>query len=227
MTPLIDLAGIVRTYAGAEPVPVLRDIHLHIARGDSLALLGPSGSGKTTLLHIIGCLDRPDAGTYRLDGEDVGGLDDEALSTLRGARIGVVFQAFHLVPQMDLIDNVGLPLHYAGIAGPERRNRAREALARVGLGHRLHHRPSQLSGGEQQRCAIARAVVTRPSLLIGDEPTGNLDSRTGAAVMELFHALHRDDGITLVLVTHDAGVGAQMHRRVRMSDGRITAVEEG
>ena len=225
--PLLALRSITRTYRlpGSEPVPVLRGVDLHVGAGEFLALMGPSGSGKTTLLQIIGCLDRPDSGSYHFSGDEVSALSDDALSRIRGARIGFVFQFFNLIPQMGLIDNVALPLLYLGVGSSERRRRAKHALERVGLGHRLSHRPTQLSGGEQQRCAIARALVAEPPLLVGDEPTGNLDSKTGAQIMELLHDRHRG-GLTIVLVTHDAEVGAQAQRLVRMRDGRIDGTAE-
>lgn len=222
MSGLVELAGIRRTYRleGGRGVEVLKGIDLTIATGDYLALMGPSGSGKSTLMHIIGCLDRPDGGSYRLDGQDVLALDDDAVSRLRGGRIGFVFQAFNLVPQMDLIENVALPLLYTGHGLAEQRSRAVAALERVGLGHRLDHKPTQLSGGEQQRAAIARSLVADPLLLLGDEPTGNLDSRTGAEIMGLFAELNAK-GLSILLVTHDAGVAAATRRIVRMRDGML------
>lgn len=222
MSGLVELGGIRRTYRleGGRGVEVLKGIDLAIAPGDYLALMGPSGSGKSTLMHVIGCLDRPDGGSYRLDGQDVLALDDDAVSRLRGGRIGFVFQAFNLVPQMDLIENVALPLLYTGHGLAEQRSRAVAALERVGLGHRLDHKPTQLSGGEQQRAAIARSLVADPLLLLGDEPTGNLDSRTGAEIMALFAELNAK-GLTILLVTHDAGVAAATRRVVRMRDGLL------
>ncbi len=204
---LVELSGIRRTYrigggtggaasAPGRDVPVLKGVDLSIRRGDFVALMGPSGSGKTTLMHIIGCLDRPDAGTYRLDGEDVATLDDDRLSRLRGRQVGFVFQSFNLIPQMSVRENVELPLFYLGVPAQERRERADAALTRVGLGHCLDHRPTQMSGGENQRGAIARALVSGPSLLVADEPTGNLDSRTGSEIMTLFKELH-ERGLTL------------------------------
>jgi putative ABC transport system ATP-binding protein len=224
MTALIRLSGITRTYRlpGGLGVPVLHGIDLDVGEGEFVALMGPSGSGKTTLLHIIGCLDRPDGGSYLLGGDEVGSLSDHRLAQVRGVTIGFVFQAFHLIPQLHIVDNVALPLLYHGVGRRERHRRAAVALERVGLGHRLHHRPTQLSGGEQQRCAIARALVNQPRLLVADEPTGNLDSKIGAEVLALFDALHAE-GLTIVLVTHDAGVGARAQRVVRMRDGRLEA----
>ena len=217
---LVQLRGIHRTYQveGGKPVTVLKGVDLDIARGEFVALMGPSGSGKTTLLHVIGGLDRPNAGSYHLDGLEVAGLTDNALSRLRGGKIGFVFQFFNLIPQLDVVDNVALPLLYLGVGGRERRRRASTALTRVGLGHRLDHRPNQLSGGEMQRAAIARALVAEPVLLVGDEPTGNLDSRTGTEILALFAELHAQ-GLTIILVTHDANVGAKAQRLVRMQDG--------
>lgn len=222
MNPLVRLAGIRRTYRleGGRGVDVLKGIDLLIHPGDYLALMGPSGSGKSTLMHVIGCLDRPDGGDYHLDGQDILALDDDRLSRLRGGRLGFVFQSFNLIPQMDLIENVALPLLYSGGNLNDQRARAVAALERVGLGHRLDHRPTQLSGGEQQRAAIARALVTDPLMLLGDEPTGNLDTRTGGEIMGLFADLNAK-GLTILLVTHDPEVAAATRRTIRMRDGLL------
>jgi len=219
---LLQLNAIERTYRlpGAPPVPVLRGVDLVVEAGAYVALMGPSGSGKTTLLQIIGLLDRPDGGSYRLVGEEIAHLDDDRLAQLRGRTIGFVFQAFQLIANLDVVDNAALPLLYQDVPRRERRRRAAAALEQVGLGHRLGHRPGQLSGGEQQRCAIARALVTQPRLLVADEPTGNLDSATGTSILELFAELHRS-GLTIVMVTHDPEVGARAGQIVHMRDGRI------
>lgn len=221
-TPIVDLAGITKAYPiGRErSVPVLKGIDLQIQPGEFVSLMGPSGSGKSTLMNIIGCLDRHDAGCYRLDGQDVSVLDDNGLSQVRGYKIGFVFQFFNLIPQVSVEHNVELPLFYAGVSRAERRERAVAALERVGLGHRLGHRPNQISGGEMQRVAIARSLITDPVLLIGDEPTGNLDTHTGSSIMELFGELHAS-GMTLLLVTHDVDVASQAQRSLRMRDGEL------
>jgi putative ABC transport system ATP-binding protein len=222
---MIELQDIGRTYRrpGGEPIAALRDVCLKIERGDFVAIVGSSGSGKSTLLNVVGLLDRPDTGRYLLNGEDVAGLDVDRQARLRNQRIGFVFQAFHLLPRTSALENVELPLLYsdrAEIAGLGRR-----ALEQVGLGDRIDHRPSELSGGQQQRVAIARALVNEPDLLLADEPTGNLDTRSAAEVMSVFESLNRA-GRTIVLVTHDAGVAAYCTRVARIEDGRIVAVEE-
>jgi len=222
---MIELQGVGRTYRrpGGEPVEALRDVSLRIERGDLLAIAGSSGSGKSTLLNVLGLLDRPDAGRYLLDGEDVSGLDADRQAGTRNRRIGFVFQAFHLLPRTSALDNVELPLLYsdrAEIAGLGRR-----ALESVGLGDRMDHRPSELSGGQQQRVAIARALVNEPDLLLADEPTGNLDRRSAAEVLSVFEGLNRG-GRTIVLVTHDPAVAARCARVARIEGGRIVAVEE-
>ena len=213
---------VTRTYQldGVE-VPALRGVSLTIPAGDYVAILGPSGSGKSTLMHLLGGLDRPSSGTLLLDGRDVARLSAAELAALRNQTIGFVFQAFHLLPRTSAVDNVALPLVYAGVRAGERRRQAQRMLARVGLDHRRKHRPNQLSGGEQQRVAIARALVTSPSLLLADEPTGNLDSATGAEVLALLETLNRESGVAVVLVTHDHEVAARAHRQIRMRDGLI------
>jgi len=224
-SPLVSLAGIERRYPRAErEVRALAGVDLEIARGELIALTGPSGSGKSTLLHVIGLLETPNAGTYRFDGEDVSHLDDDARSLRRGRDIGFVFQAFHLISHRTIRENVELPLAYGGIDEPARRTRALRALATVGLESRTDHRPGELSGGEQQRAAIARALVGEPRLLLADEPTGNLDERTADGILELFRAVHAD-GTTVVLVTHDERVAAIAGRRLALAEGRF--VESG
>jgi putative ABC transport system ATP-binding protein len=218
---VIELQQVWRTYTmGGRPLHALRDVSLRIERGEHVALVGPSGSGKSTLLHILGCLDRPTSGRYLFEGREVGALSEEERSDLRRHRIGFVFQFFHLLPRLSALGNVELPMLFAGVAGTERRERAARALAAVGLAPRADHRPDQLSGGERQRVAIARAVVMGPSLLLADEPTGNLDRASSAEVMELLEAMNRD-GLTLVVVTHDAEIAARARRVVRLDDGAM------
>jgi ABC-type lipoprotein export system ATPase subunit len=222
---MIELQDIGRTYRrpGGEPVEALADVSLRIGRGDFVAIVGTSGSGKSTLMNVLGLLDRPDRGRYLLDGEDVSGIDPDRQAQTRNRRIGFVFQAFHLLPRTSALENVELPLLYsdrADIAGLGRR-----ALERVGLGDRTSHRPSELSGGQQQRVAIARALVNEPDLLLADEPTGNLDTKSAAEVLEVFETLNRA-GRTIVLVTHDPAVAAHCGRVARIEEGRIVAFEE-
>jgi putative ABC transport system ATP-binding protein len=197
-------------------------VDLDVVPGDFLAIVGPSGSGKSTLMHLLGCLDRPTSGTYRLAGTDVAGLSDDELARVRNRTIGFVFQSFNLLPRTTALENVAMPLLYAGIGRSERLERARDALARLGLEDRLSHEPSELSGGQQQRVAIARALVTRPAIILADEPTGNLDSASGADVLELLHELN-DTGTTIVLITHDSDVAVAAKRSVRVRDGRLAA----
>jgi putative ABC transport system ATP-binding protein len=218
---VIELSGVSRTWdVGGRPVHALRDVTLSIAAGEYLAVMGPSGSGKSTLLSLLGGLDRPTAGSYRFEGREVAALSDDELSRLRRERIGFVFQSFHLVPRMTALENVGLPLVLGGVPPAERLARAAEALASVGLTERSSHRPDQLSGGEKQRVCLARAVVTGPGLILADEPTGNLDSRSGAEIVGLLERLHAG-GRTLLVVTHDPGIGARAPRKVRLADGRV------
>jgi putative ABC transport system ATP-binding protein len=217
--PIVHLAGVSKRYG---TVPALRSANLRIERGELLAIVGPSGSGKSTMLNIMGTLDRPTSGTIRIDGYDVGELSDRELSALRATTIGFVFQQFHLAPGVPAIDTVADGLLYSGEPRGCRRAAAERALRRVGLGHRMLHRPHQLSGGEQQRVAIARAVLGDPPLLMADEPTGALDSRSGAVVMELLRELH-DGGTTVVVITHDRDIAALLPREVRLKDGRIEA----
>jgi putative ABC transport system ATP-binding protein len=218
---LIELVGISKRYMlGGVEYPALDDVSLSIKRNDFLALTGASGSGKSTMMNIIGCLDSPTSGRYTLDGEEVAGLDEEQLASVRNRKIGFVFQNFYLMPRMTALDNVAQPLIYRGIAPAQRRAHAQVALERVGLGDRMLHRPNEMSGGQRQRVAVARALVGHPELLLADEPTGNLDSRTAREIMDLFTQLH-SEGQTVVIVTHDPGIAACCRRLVRLHDGRI------
>jgi len=218
--PLVKLFGIWKIYNGGVEVQALRGVDLRIFPGEYVAIMGPSGSGKSTLMHILGLLDSPTQGSYLLAGEEVSKLPPSRLAVLRNRFIGFVFQAFNLLPRASLLRNVELPLLYAGVPARERRERAMAILARVGLADRARHLPSQLSGGQRQRAAIARALVTEPSMLLADEPTGNLDQTTGAEIMALFDELS-SQGQTVVLVTHDPQVAAHARRLVRLVDGRI------
>ncbi len=220
--PVIETRGLRKVYAeGSEAeVVALKGVDLLIHRGDFVAIMGPSGSGKSTLMNLIGCLDTPSDGLYACDGIDVATLDAEELATLRREKIGFVFQGFHLLPRMSALDNVAMPLGYARVPPHERRERAQAALAAVGLGDRSHHRPSELSGGQQQRVAIARALINHPPILLADEPTGALDSKTGEEILSLFKQL-RDDGHTVVLITHDAEVAEHADRIFVMRDGEL------
>ena len=218
---MIELLRVDRVFrVGGQEVHALRAVDLQVGRAEYLSLMGPSGSGKSTLLHVLGLLDRPSTGQYLFDGQDVTGLDDEAQARMRRLRIGFVFQSFHLVPRLTTAQNIALPLVLAEVPAAERRERVEERLRAFGLLDRGHHLPDQLSGGQRQRAAIARATVTRPDLLLADEPTGNLDRATGLDVLRVLEQLH-DDGITLVIVTHDHDLGARAHRRLRMDDGRL------
>jgi putative ABC transport system ATP-binding protein len=218
---MIVLRGIVKRYTmGEETVQALAGVDLDIARNEYVALTGPSGSGKSTLMNLLGCLDTPTEGSYTLNGRDVSGMNDIELAQVRNREIGFVFQSFHLLPRMTVLQNVMQPLVYRGMPQDERRARATEALGKVGLGDRMGHRPNQLSGGQRQRVAIARALVGAPSILLADEPTGNLDTRTSAEIMALFDALHTQ-GQTVILVTHEPDIAAHCHRVLRVSDGRI------
>ncbi|MFL6156595.1 MAG: ABC transporter ATP-binding protein [Marmoricola sp.] len=219
---IIDLDDVRKTYAtGAVAVEALRGIDVRIAEGEYVAIIGPSGSGKSTLMHILGCLDVPTSGTYALAGRDVSDLAESELAVIRNREIGFVFQQFNLLSDMSALRNVALPLVYAGVPGHQREERARRALDRVGLADRADHRPGELSGGQQQRVAVARALVTGPSMILADEPTGNLDSVSSADVLGLFRELH-DAGRTIVLITHDAEVAEQADRVLMIRDGEIT-----
>jgi putative ABC transport system ATP-binding protein len=220
---LIQLQDITRVFSvGGEEVRALRGVSFGIARGEWVAIIGQSGSGKTTLMNILGCLDTPSSGRYFLNGKDVSRMSDDELATIRNKEIGFIFQTFQLLPRETAQSNVELPLVYRGLPARERRQRAREALEKVGLGNRMHHRPNELSGGQRQRVAIARALVAEPSMLLADEPTGNLDSATGEEIVRLFEELHRA-GHTLVLVTHEPRLAARCPRAVRLSDGHVVA----
>jgi putative ABC transport system ATP-binding protein len=220
---MIELRDIRKTYRqGGSDIRALDGIDLHIAQGEFVAVMGPSGSGKSTLLNVLGGLDRPDSGRYRLAQDEVSALDDDAASDVRNRRIGFVFQSFHLLPRLSVLENVLLPQRYARSADPQAAQRATQLLERIGLGQRLHHLPGQLSGGQLQRAAIARALLNQPALLLADEPTGNLDSSSAAEVMALLRELHAG-GQTLVLVTHDPDIAAAAQRTIHLRDGRIDA----
>jgi putative ABC transport system ATP-binding protein len=224
-TPVLDVVKVTKTYRSGRPVTVLHEVSLRIHAGEFLAIVGPSGSGKSTLLHIMGTLERPTSGSVSVAGSEIQRLADARISALRSAYVGFVFQQFFLLDAMSALDNVATGLLYRGMPARERRRLAQAALERVGLGHRLHHRPNQLSGGESQRCAIARAVVGRPALVLADEPTGNLDSASGQEVFSLLRDLNRD-GITIAVITHEHELARAMPRRVEIRDGRI-AVDTG
>ena len=218
---MMELSGIAREYVvGGETVHALDHVDVHVAAGEYVSIMGPSGSGKSTLLNVLGLLDRPTSGTYRLQGEDVSSLDDNALAAHRQRYIGFIFQFFHLIPRLTALENVELPLVLAGAAPRARRERAAQILESVGLKARLDHRPDQLSGGERQRVAIGRALIMQPSFLLADEPTGNLDTRSGGEIMQILEQLNRD-GIALLLVTHDPAIGGRAKRHLTLRDGKI------
>ena len=218
---LIETRDIWKTYVmGSEEIHALRGVNIEIVRGEYVAIMGPSGSGKSTLMNLIGCLDTPSKGTYLLNDKEVSRMDDDELARIRNEEIGFVFQTFNLLPRASALHNVELPLVYAGVSSSERAERAKAALTRVELDHRMGHKPNELSGGQRQRVAIARALVNNPSILLADEPTGNLDSKTGVEIMALFERLH-EGGNTIVLVTHEPEVAAHAHRVIHIRDGQV------
>ncbi|MEJ8546357.1 ABC transporter ATP-binding protein [Brevibacillus borstelensis] len=218
---MLYVEGLTKTYrTGDSELPILRGVNLSVEQGEFVAIMGPSGSGKSTFMNMLGCLDRPDSGTYVLDGIEVNKQNDQQLALVRNQKIGFVFQSFNLLPRSTSLHNVELPMMYAGISRSERRKRATEALKRVGLGERMNHKPTQLSGGQKQRVAIARALVNRPAILLADEPTGNLDSRSGTEIMAMFQELHAQ-GVTIILVTHELDIAQHAERIVTFKDGVI------
>ncbi len=224
--PLIHIKDVVKTYdMGAELVHALSGVSLDIEENEYVAIMGPSGSGKSTLMNVIGCLDTPTSGLYQFEGQNVGDLDDNELAEIRNRKIGFVFQTFNLLPRSTALHNVELPLIYAGMSSHRRRERAEEALTAVGLGDRMTHKPNELSGGQRQRVAVARALANNPSIILADEPTGNLDSKTGVEIMQLFSDLHTQ-GNTIILVTHEEDIAAHAHRVLRLFDGKIASDEK-
>lgn len=219
--PLVEFRDITRSFPGPPEVQALKAATLTVEAGDYISIVGPSGSGKSTMLNLLGLLDRPSVGEYRLAGSLTGDLSDDERAAVRARFIGFVFQSFHLLPRRSVLDNVLMPMLYSGVPRRERESRARDALTRVGLGHRIDFFPNSLSGGERQRVAVARAVVSSPQLLLADEPTGNLDQRTSGEVMELFEELNAD-GLTLIIITHDDAVARRAGRSIRIADGRLT-----
>ena len=221
---MIEMHDVMKTYQiGSEAVHALNRANMHIKQGEFVSIIGPSGSGKSTLMNIIGCLDIADSGTYKLDGIPIEQYSENELAKVRNKKIGFVFQSFNLIPKLTAEENVELPLIYQGLKKPERMERVKKALERVGLTNRSYHYPTELSGGQQQRVAIARAIATEPSLILADEPTGNLDSKTSLEIMEIFHELHRQ-GNTIVLITHDDSVADQASRKIHIRDGVVTEV---
>ena len=225
---LIEIQDIFKIYnEGKESeVRALDGVSLQIDRGEFVAIVGQSGSGKSTMMNVLGCLDIPTYGEYLLDGNDINSLNDKQLARIRNREIGFIFQGYNLIQELDALENVTLPLIYQGVSVFEREDRAMEALERVGMADRAHHRPSEMSGGQQQRVALARAIATHPPIIMADEPTGALDSKTGRHVLEILRELNAD-GSTIILITHDEGIAAQAHRRVRLTDGRIVSDERG
>ena len=227
MASLIEIKDLVKDYKlGEVPVHVLKKISFEIERGDFVSIMGPSGSGKSTLMNILGCLDKPTSGTYMLDGISVGNLNRDQLAEIRNKKIGFVFQQFNLLARTSATENVELPLMYTDIPAIERHERARKALLVVGLAGREEHQPSQLSGGQQQRVAIARSMVNNPSIILADEPTGALDSRIGIEIMAIFQRLNREEGITMIVVTHDSDISAYSNRRIHFKDGKLQLDEK-
>ena len=225
-TPIIDIKGITRDFQlGSETVNVLKGIDLVINKGEYVALMGPSGSGKSTLMNILGCLDTPTSGSYILNGKQVSEMHDDELAEIRNKEIGFVFQTFNLMPRTTALDNVALPMVYAGFSKDDRNKRATEVLTQVGLADRMDHKPNQLSGGQRQRVAVGRALVNKPSIILADEPTGNLDSKTSVEIMKLFGEIHAN-GNTVILVTHEEDIAKHAHRIVRMRDGAIESDEQ-
>ncbi|MCC6747032.1 MAG: ABC transporter ATP-binding protein [Deltaproteobacteria bacterium] len=223
---MIRVEHVSKTYRlGGEIVRALSDVSCAVERGEYLAITGPSGSGKSTLMNLVGCLDSPTEGAYFLDGQQVAGLPDAELAGVRNRQIGFVFQTFNLLPRLSAVDNVALPLLYAGLRPAERRKRARHALELVGLADRMGHRPNELSGGQRQRVAIARGIVNAPSILLADEPTGNLDQQVGREIVALFEELNAKEGVTVIVVTHDKDLAARARRRLELRDGRIVQDE--
>ena len=220
--PIIDMQQVHKRYGvGGVEVHALKGVELTVAHGEFLAIMGPSGSGKSTLMNVIGCLDLPDSGLYHLGDENVAALSPDALARIRNETIGFVFQSFNLLPRTSALENVEIPLVYAGLNGRERRRRAQQLLEKLGIAERAHHLPSQLSGGQQQRVAIARALANRPSILLADEPTGNLDTATGEEVMDILQDLNRSEGVTVIVITHEVEVAARARRQITLLDGRF------